>query len=259
MNKNGLLVEPQFDNPEYYLTSGERTKVTPAIQEFADAVQGETDIEIAKELLLRIHRNLMSSTRIIEKLKGLTKTEDKARKLLSLVKFKRSSDEILKSGYLSGCCDYSTLYTALARARGIPAMQVITILDQNAFQHPNLCNEGHYFTAVYLRDEDGKNGAWRIIDTVRGNRIDENICPLKLEDRNIVNLDGIKFYAIAYARDYSDIVVRDQGKERKIDCTNNMIRIQTEAFKKCDKSDIDYPEAKTISTAPTRSDDEDAR
>ena len=240
MKIEGLLEKPQFDKPEYYLTSGERTKVTPAIQEFADSVSGVTDEEIALNLLKSIHKNFMTPGQIKRKMEEVTKSEKEAQKLLNLFKFKRSADKILKSGYLTGCCDYSTLYTALARARGIPAMQVITVLDQDGLQNPDSNSVGHYFTAVYIRNKEGKNGEWRIIDTARVVRNDENVCPLKIEDRNIVNQDGDQFYAIAYTRDYSDIVVKEQDTERKINNVKNMVRIQTDAFNKSDKDDIRF-------------------
>jgi len=262
MKKEGLLEEPQFDKPEFYLTSGERTEVTQAIKEFADSVPGKTDYEKAKNLLIKIHKEGKTPGKIQKRLEIETGSREKARRIFSSMKFRRSADEILRSNELTGCCDFSTLFVALARASGIPAMQIITVLDQDGFQFPDANSVGHFFTAVYLRDSEGKKGEWRIIDTAARVKEDDQVAyPFKKDDRNIINKNGDQFYAIAYTRDYSDIVVRENDKERRIDCIRNMVKIQTDAFNQSDKDDIRFYGTVKIDSSRHRSrrDDDDAR
>ena len=109
MNEKGLIDKPEFNNLSKYLSSGKRTEITGDIQKVADGIQGDTEGIILRKILLWINQN---TSRI-------NNGRDER-------KFKRSADEILKSGERTGCTDSSTLFVAIARAKGIPTMQIIT-------------------------------------------------------------------------------------------------------------------------------------
>lgn len=206
MNKEGLLEEPEFENIEKYLESGSRTKVNEIIKNVAEKINGQTDGMIVRNIMLWINEN---TTR-------LHNSKDPR-------KFKRSASEILISGERTGCCDSSTLFTALARAKNIPTMQVITLdkdCDKNGY------TSGHFYVACYLKDIEG-NGKWNLIDSDKqiSDIRDVDIGKLNLEDRNISN----RRYAFAYTKDYSDIEIDGL----KIDSIQNMAKIQEKVYEQC--------------------------
>lgn len=221
MKKEGLLSEPQFDNIEFYLQSGNRTEISKSIQNISDSITGSSDGMIVRNILVWINQNT----------KRLHNSNDSR-------KFKRNADEILKSRERTGCCDSSTLFTALARSKNIPTMQIIT-LDKNWAQKisegKNTSTSGHYFTACYLTDITGKSN-WVLIDTDRPvyDYRDVQFSKLNQNNRNI----GRNFYAFAYVRDYSDICTNGLN----IDSIENMSKIQLKALNQCDKSDFSLDE-----------------
>lgn len=217
MKKEGLLTIPDFSNVEKYLQAGKRTEITDRIRAVADLINGQTDGILIRNILLWINQNT-------ERLQNGRDTR----------KFKRTADEILQSGERTGCCDSSTLFTVLARCKGIPTMQIITVnkeAGKKIEREGGVITSGHYFTACYLADING-NSNWVLIDSdqpvqdIRDVRFDK----LDLNNRNIRR----GFYALAYVNDYSNV----EYKGMRIDSIDNMNRIQTEAYKNCDKSDF---------------------
>ena len=217
MNEKGLLAFPEFDNVTKYLKSGERTEVTEYIRNAVEQVQGNTDGLLVRNLLVWMNQH---TERIHD-------SRDRR-------KFTRSAEEILLSGERTGCCDSSTLFTALARSKNIPAMQIISLgkdwvnkLDRGE----EAKTESHYFTACYIQDVSGDR-EWVLIDSDRRllDARDVYMTRLKLEDRNLDR----KFYAVAYTRDYSDIVVDGM----KIDSIENMRKILYKAYLECDRGDF---------------------
>lgn len=184
---------------------------------------GDTDGMIVRNILLWINQNTLR----------LHDSKDKR-------KFKRSADEILSSKERTGCCDSATFFVALARAKNIPCMQIIT-LDKSWGERvknneKNLATDGHFFVGCYLRDTLG-NAKWNLIDTdkkVQDVR-DVDIRALSLESRNITK----RLYAFAYTRDYSDIVL--DGK--RIDSIGKMTDIQKEAYLRCNYNDMHKDES----------------
>ena len=215
MNEKGLFSKPIFSNPGYYLTSGERTKVTPVIENLASRVSGKSEEEVAKDLLVKMN---LATKRLKEA------GNDKR-------KFKRSAEEILISGERTGCTDSSTLFTALCRSRGIPAMQIVTLMVPNAIENPDSFSDGHFFTACFLKNEK-EIGQWKFVDSDSGKTTIDDITfhKLNLNDRNITK----RFYAFAYSRDYSEI----ENDGVRIDSIHNMLELQRKAFKLCDKDDL---------------------
>ena len=216
MYREGLVNSPRFDNPEFYLTSGIRTAAGDLVENLAARAIGETREDIAIDLL----RKMNTVT------KRLENAHDDPRK------FKRNAEEILESEERTGCTDSSTLYTALLRARGIPAMQIIANNVPRALEDPENFTYSHFFTAALLEDEEGAT-VWKIIDSdVSDETIDKkaHFTVLNQGDRNIDR----HHYAFAYTRDYGDILA--YGK--KIESVSAMLDIQREAFARSDKNDM---------------------
>lgn len=225
MNKLGLLEEPEFDNISKYLSSGKRTEITENIRSIVNKITGNTDGLVVRNILLWINQNT----------KRIHSGRDPR-------KFKRSADEILKSGERTGCCDSSTLFTAIARAKGIPTMQILT-LDKEwgkaMDRGENIGTEGHFYVGCFLKDVNG-NGNWALIDsdTPMKDLRDLDIRRLNKDNRNISK----RRYAFAYTRDYSDIDVEGL----KIDSINSMARVQRIAYKMCDREDFKESESKSL-------------
>lgn len=228
MNKNGLIVEPDFDNVEKYLKPGHMTeygdKLSLVIREFNKSIKESgnlTDGMIVRKVLLWINNN-------INRLNNLKDGR----------KFKRTAEEILVSRERTGCADSATLFTAIARGLGIPTMQIITLDKEWAMK--TLDGEkkgivGHYFVACYFKNIDGIR-EWNLIDSDKKVRYlsDVQFFKLNLENRNINN----KYYAFAYVNDYSELSVTGITA----DSIHNMGRIQLKALKLCDTSDFEFEE-----------------
>lgn len=224
MNLKGLIEAPVYDNISKYLESGARTEVTEEIREFTRGITGEDDEDIVKKLMVVMYRFCIH--------KGDTTKDER--------KFRRSATEILKSREITGCCDCSTVFTALARSKGIPAMQILTfkkVWGQKTYdKKPTNGIQGHFFTACYLRDKSG-NGDWFYIDTASmAKKIDDvNVISIDQDSRHFerIKKDGnnSQYYAFAFTRDYNDLSIG----EYKIDSIHNMGIFQRFG---CVKSDV---------------------
>ena len=225
MNKSGLLEEPEFDDLQKYLSSGIRTEITENIRKVADQISGNTDGFIVRNILLWINQNT----------KRLHDGKDKR-------KFKRSADEILLSGERTGCCDSSTLFTAIARAKGIPTMQILTFdkeWGKAIDRGEHIGTEGHFYVGCFLKDVNG-NGNWALIDsdTPMSDIRDLDIRRLNKDNRNISK----RRYAFAYTRDYTDIDIDGL----KIDSISSMAKVQRLAYDMCGKDDFRERESKSL-------------
>lgn len=221
MIKEGLLIEPEFNNISKYLQSGERTKVTDKIKEISEKISGQTDGILIRNILMWMHQNTL-------RLQNGSDTR----------KFKRTATEILESRERTGCCDSSTLFTALARSKNIPTMQIITLNKEwgkKIDRGEKVGTLGHYFVACYLRDITGQCN-WNLIDSDRNVQDirDVRLSQLNMENRNIDR----NYYAFAYVRDYSDVICNGI----KIDSIENMAKIQITAYKQCNINDLSYEE-----------------
>ena len=204
MIKEGLICKPEFDNKNKYLQFGNRTNCNEKIIEIAKSINEPTDGLTVRKILLWMSQN---TVRI---------QNDKDER-----KFKRSSTEILESKERTGCCDSSTLFTSIARCKGIPTMQILTINKDTG-------RDGHFYVASFLLDTE-KRGKWILIDTdapVKDIR-DVRLSSLDLEDRNISS----RRYAYAYTDDYSNIELNGV----KINCIQNMNKLQNEVWNMLDK------------------------
>lgn len=221
MIKEGLLIEPEFNNISKYLQSGERTKVTDEIKEISEKISGQTDGILIRNMLVWMHQNTSR----------LHNSNDPR-------KFKRTATEILKSRERTGCCDSSTLFTVLARSKNIPTMQIITLNKEwgkRIDRGEKIGAQGHYFVACYLRNTVGQYD-WILIDSDRNVQDiqDVRLNQLNKENRNIDR----NYYAFAYVRDYSDIICNGI----KIDSIEDMAKIQLATYKQCNIKDLSYEE-----------------
>ena len=207
MKNEGLIKEPEFDNKNKYLQFGNRTDCSKEIIEIAQSINEPTDGLTVRKILLWINQN---TVRIHDE-----KDERK---------FKRSSTEILESRERTGCCDSSTLFTSIARCKGIPTMQIVTINKDTG-------RDGHFYVASYLKDTE-KIGRWILIDTdapIKDIR-DVRLVTLDLNDRNISK----RRYAYAYTEDYNNIELDGI----RIDSIQNMNKLQNSVWGLLDKEDF---------------------
>lgn len=207
MIKEGLICKPEFDNKSKYLKFGNRTNCNEKIIEIANSINEPIDGLTVRKILLWINQN---TVRIHDE-----KDERK---------FKRSSTEILESRERTGCCDSSTLFTSIARCKGIPTMQIVTINKDTG-------RDGHFYVASYLKDTE-KIGRWILIDTdapIKDIR-DVRLVTLDLNDRNISK----RRYAYAYTEDYSNIELDGI----RIDSIQNMNKLQNSVWGLLDKEDF---------------------
>lgn len=221
MEKAGLIVEPEFDNPNHYLGEGTLTKQTELIKFIAKRIIGSTDEEKIRNMFAFLN------------------TEVPIKKSNDSRKFQKTAEEILNSRQRTGCSDSAILFCTMARAMGIPAMMVVTFdkdWRENIVKGKNV-NEtvGHFYSAVYLRDKEDE-GVWKLIDTHKTRRIpkDIDIQFFDLEDRNIYYKGESTKYAFAYVRDIRDISLNG----RTIDNASNMRYIQVRAALEANGRDI---------------------
>lgn len=217
MDKNGLIVEPEFHNINKYLQEGEMTRVTDSIKRISEKIDGNTEGMLLRNIVLWIHQNTVR----------LNSPKDER-------KFKRTASEILLSRERTGCCDTATLFTALARAKDIPTMQIITFSKTwgKDFEKGNSQGtEGHFFVASNIKDIKGEAN-WILLDPDRyvSDSREVRLEHLNTEDRNI----GNNYYAFAYVNDYRDIEIDGL----RIDSISDMGEIQQGAYKECNKKDF---------------------
>lgn len=221
MEKAGLIVEPEFDNPNYYLGEGTLTKQTELIRFIAKRIIGSTDEEKVRNMIAFLNSEV-----------PIKKANDGR-------KFQKTAEEILNSRQRTGCSDSAILFCTMARAMGIPAMMVVTFdkdWRENIVKGKNVDETvGHFYSAVYLKEKDD-NGVWKLIDTHKTRRIpkDIDIQFFDLEDRNIYYKGESTKYAFAYVRDIRDISLNG----RTIDNASNMRYIQVRAALEANGRDI---------------------
>lgn len=211
MNKNGLYSEPRFEDTEYYLGEGELTRQTDFIKFIASKIDGKTDGRKVRNLMVWINNN-------IPRIKG----EKDVRK------FKKTAEEIITEKRRTGCSDSAIVFSTIARAMGIPTMQVISF-DQDWGKAVEKGDEtdgtyGHFYCGVYIKDNEG-NANWILVDS------DQQVAgPDQVEFRRLDKKDrllsGIRV-AFAYVRDFRDVSVDGV----KIDSSSNMRYIQEKAAK----------------------------
>lgn len=121
-----------------YLGSGEQTQITPEMSEIAKGVLGNA-VEKSKTIIG------MMSVRL--------RNEDFNPDIFR----KRTAEQIIKDGFVTGCTDLAVVFVAAARACGLPAKYVETV-DEEWLKSDSPDIVGHQFAQVY--DEDRKDWFW---------------------------------------------------------------------------------------------------
>ena len=200
--------KPEFNNLKKYLESGKMTNhLELNIQKIAQKISGETTEEIVRNIVIYMNKNILMN-RLNEDIK----------------KFKRTASQIVEDGYRNGCSDSSTLFTAIARAKGIPTMQIISFDKEKV-------KDGHFFAGVFSKEDN----SWYLIDPDKDSAksvSDVEYEKLDLEDRNLLR----GRYAYAYVNDFREIELNNM----KIDSKENIAKIQRDVYKLCDKKYINF-------------------
>ena len=130
-----------------YLENTKQIAITDAIKNIADKFK-QKDLDLVLEVLDWVFNNF----------KNIENNKEEKMKLFR----KRTADEIIKSGKVTGCTDYAIVFFALARAKKIPTKYVEAIrkrwLDIGDENHI----EGHVFAECQINDK------WYIIDPQGG-------------------------------------------------------------------------------------------
>ncbi len=191
----------------YYLISGGKTKIGKNIKKLAEQVNGENTSDIINNIMYVIIKNVEFDNNFENNCRDQNK-------------FKRTAEEIIEDGYRNGCCDSSTLFVALCRAKGIPAAQIITA-NIGAIETRQDYGAGHFYSAYYNKEKN----TWVVIDSHKNQTdIDENGICQGLHKREL--LPGMQFirnkdYIFACVRDYSEFRI----KKLKIDSIENVHKI----------------------------------
>lgn len=127
-----------------WLKSGEQTIITSNIKKIGNKIskKSSNEFEYIINVLKWIHKN-------IEKRELSQKDKEDIFR-------KRTSTEIIKDGYSSGCTDICLVFISLSRFYGIPT-KYLECVSKNVFRN-NDCVNGHVLASVYIK------GSWYIVD-----------------------------------------------------------------------------------------------
>jgi len=125
-----------------YLNSGPQTKITPNIKKITESFT-QKGLDLVFEILAWLRKNL--------------RTEN-SQEIKKKVFRQRTAQEIIESGFTTGCTDWALAFIILTRAKGISAKYVETIRKRWLDEDKNDFIEGHIFAEVYFNEH------WYIID-----------------------------------------------------------------------------------------------
>jgi transglutaminase-like putative cysteine protease len=143
----GIIGNKQVNLHSFYLQEGPLTQVTNLVRANAELIaNGSTTEETVKNILEWLHSALQIGTC------------DNHRDAVS-------ADHLIQRRCLSGCTDYTIVFAALARAKGISATVTETVSEKwiaemvwNNSWNPS--KEGHFYSEVYLPERS----AWIVVD-----------------------------------------------------------------------------------------------
>ncbi|MBR9683545.1 transglutaminase domain-containing protein [Candidatus Woesearchaeota archaeon] len=142
----GIVDSKQANLKLFYLQEGPLTEITNIVQANADLIEdGETTEDTVRNIMEWLHQTSSGNC-------------NNHRNAVS-------ADEIISRKCLSGCTDYTIVFAALARAKGIAATVTETVREQWIAEMVwnnqwNGNKEGHFFSEVYMPEND----AWVVID-----------------------------------------------------------------------------------------------
>ncbi len=140
LKQYGIVDSKDVNLGGFYLLEGPQTKKTNIVQDNANLIKnGATTEETVKNIMEWEHKVLDCSKEEVQQYK----------------KRERTAHEIILSKCATGCTDYTLVFAALARAKGIPATVTETVREKwvaemvwNNQWNPK--KEGHFFSEVYL-------------------------------------------------------------------------------------------------------------
>jgi len=162
-----------------FLKEGDQTKITPEVVKIASSISGE-NLDFIFNALAWVKENISWEPNRSDKMKLFRK---------------RTADEIIKSGFATGCTDMALAFVLLARAKGIPTKYVETV-GKKWLETKSRRVVGHVFAECFV------NGKWVKIDPTKG---------AIYADRAYRN-----FIVLAEGLDSWDIGVRSVGDLREI-------------------------------------------
>lgn len=129
-----------------WLAEGEQSKITPRIKEIAVSQKGKHEFEYMLNLLDWIRKNLTHDT---EHWKEFIR--------------RRTADDVVASGFSTGCGDDALVFCTLARAGGIPTVFIEAPYKDWLVRELDGRFDNHCFAHVYVGDKE------YLIDPTRGN------------------------------------------------------------------------------------------
>lgn len=200
------MVNKMADLRMDFLSSGDKTFVGRNVKAMASCIHDGPSRDKIREIMYLMNQRVPLVTN--------SSTEEK---------FNRTAEDILQGDlrHRNGCCDSSTLFVALCRAKGIPAMQVIT-LDLDSVEKKHNFSTGHFFSACFIVEE----GDWVWLDSNRRSKSIDDVT-FHPFDRNMDRIDE-RYLIFAKVRDYSDFELDGL----RIDSIPNMIRIHQKVYEK---------------------------
>ena len=161
---HGIVNTPESKLAQFYLQGGPQTKVNNFVKNNADTyiADGKTILETVMNIISWEHSVNENQCTGAEKKKLVYSFEKQ--KYASTYKRTRTAEQIIKSKCFTGCTDFTLVFAALARAKGIPATVTETVrkewLKENVNNFWTEYKQGHFFSEVYLADE----GKWVVVD-----------------------------------------------------------------------------------------------
>ncbi len=130
-----------MDEQEIFLSAGNQTKISDEVRGIIPQLPKAINLGDVFLLLSFLHKTI--------------KFNEKEKSILFR---KRTADEIIKSGFATGCTDYALAFLPMLRKNGIPARYAEAIKNRWFLSADLEQLEGHVFVEVFL------NNQWYIID-----------------------------------------------------------------------------------------------
>ncbi len=140
LKQHGIVDSKNVNLEGFYLLEGPQTEITNLVQNNANLIEnGATTEETVKNIMQWEHNILSCSQQETQQYKKRTRT----------------AHEIILSECATGCTDYTLVFAALSRAKGIPATITETVREKWIAEMVwnnkwNGAKEGHFFSEVFF-------------------------------------------------------------------------------------------------------------
>lgn len=160
---------------EDFLKEGKQAAITPKIKEVAVSINGE---------------GLTFVANVLEWMDEHLQRQKYTQKLFR----KRTADEIIKSGFSTGCTDDALVFIALTRAGRLPAKYVEAI-ETKWLEKDGEKIAGHVFAEIFV------NNKWYLVDPARR---EISVKPVPDKNRYMVFAKGLDSWDIGI-KSYKDL------------------------------------------------------